>query len=97
MSAGWHRLPCRIEVHMSELRAVRSTPWWKTSAFKAWWKSATASLTIPATGGMPWKAWAISVGVSLAVASYEIIWGPESFRDVPSEFDRPPTPPDPMA
>ena len=82
---------------MSELRAVQSTPWWKTSAFKAWWKSATASLTIPASGGMTWKSWAISVGVSLAVASYEIIWGDESFRDAPSEFDRPPTPPDPRA
>lgn len=81
MKAGTHQIPCRLEITVAEIRTVVSTPWFKTSAFKAWWKSTTASLTIPATGGMTWKAWAISVGVALAAASYEMFFGTESFRD----------------
>lgn len=72
---------------MADIRAVIRTPFRKNTAFKSWWKTSTGLLLAPASGEMTWRAWAIAVAVSFGVASWDIIFGEESLREVP------PTPP----
>lgn len=105
MSAGWHRLPCRLEVTMAEILVVTLTPWWKRSAFRAWVKNSFSTLAgvpiIDVTGLVGWRDALIVAAVlivkDLLASMYEILYGKdsESYRETPPPA--PTAPPDPRA
>jgi len=80
--AGVHKTPCTLEIIVAEIRTVTRTPFRKNTAFKSWWKTSTGLLLAPASGEMTWRAWAIAVAVGFGVASWDIIFGDESYREV---------------
>lgn len=99
MKSGPHRVPCRIEVTVSEIIVATRTPWFHRSAFKAWVKNSFSTLAgvpiIDVTGLVGWKDALIVAGVLIAkdllTSMYEILYGKdaESYRESPGPVSSP--------
>ena len=52
-------------------------PWYRSRAFRGWYKAATGFAISALTGVMTWEAAGVSAAVALIAASYDIFFGPE--------------------
>lgn len=93
MPNGPHLWPCRLTVTVTDLPEpamtppdvpapppMIETPWYRRSSVGALWKTCTGFAITALSGGMSWKDAGVAAGVALLGASYDILFGPESFR-----------------
>lgn len=92
MPNGPHLWPCCLKITVTDLEEsamttdvpatppMTETPWYKRSSVGALWKTCVGFATTALAGGMSWKDAGVAAGVAVLGASYDILFGPDSYR-----------------
>ena len=68
---------------MSDPTPTVPTAWYRRSSFRSWWKSMTGFAVAGLTGAMTWRDTGIAAGCATLAASYDLIFGEDSYRAAP--------------